>query len=86
MENMKFYTFYRESNNYDDILKDVALKKFVSEKIRWTNYLQIGICTYKKDAEKIFSYITLKYGDDIRTNLTKDYTPKPYIDYTPIRK
>jgi len=86
MENMKFYTFYRESNNFDDILKDVALKKFVSEKIRWTNYLQIGICNYKKDAEKIFSYITLKYGDEIRTNITKDYSPKPNVDYVPIRK
>jgi hypothetical protein len=83
---MKYYTFYRESDNFDDILKDINLKKFVSERIRWSNYLQIGISKYKKDAEKIFSYITLKYGDDIRTNLTKDYTPKPYIDYIPIRK
>lgn len=83
---MKYYIFYRESDNFDDILKDINLKKFVSERIKWTNYLQIGISQYKKDAEKIFSYITLKYGDDIRTNLTKDYTPKPYIDYIPIRK
>lgn len=86
MEDMKYYTFYRESNNFDDILKDISLKKFVTEKTRWTNYLQIGISTYKKDAEKIFSYITLKYGDEIRTNITKDYSPKPYVDYVPIRK
>ena len=83
---MKYYTFYRESNNFDDILKDINLKKFVSEKTRWENYLQIGISEYKKDAETIFSYITLKYGDEIRTNLTKDYTPKANIDYTPIRR
>jgi hypothetical protein len=83
---MKYYIFYRESDNFDDILKDINLKKFVSERITWTNYLQIGISQYKKDAEKIFSYITLKYGDDIRTNLTKDYSPKPHIDYIPIRR
>ncbi len=83
---MRYYIFYRESDNFDDILKDISIKKFVSERIRWSNYLQIGISQHKKDAEKIFSYITLKYGDDIRTNLTKDYTPKPNIDYIPIRK
>ena len=83
---MKYYTFYRESDNFDDILKDISLKKFISELIRWYNYLQIGISEYKKDAEKICSYITLKYGEEIRTNLTKDYTPKPYIDYVPIRR
>ena len=83
---MKYYTFYRENNNFDDIIKDTTLKKFVSEKIHWFGYLQIGISEYKKDVEKIFSYLTLKYGDDIRTNITKDYTPKPNIDYSPIRK
>jgi hypothetical protein len=83
---MKYYTFYRESDNFDDILRDISLKKFISEKTRWANYLQIGISKYKKDVDKIFSYITLKYGDEIRNNLTKDYTPKPNIDYTPIRK
>jgi len=83
---MKYYTFYRESDNFDDILRDISLKKFVSEKTRWTNYLQIGISKYKKDVEKIYSYITLKYGDEIRNNLTTDYTPKPNVDYIPIRK
>jgi len=83
---MKYYIFYRESNNFDDILKDTTLKKFVSEKTRWVNYLQIGINEYKKNADTIFSYITLKYGEAIRTNLTTDYSPKPNIDYTPIRK
>lgn len=83
---MKYYTFYRESNNFDDILKDISLKKFITEKTKWDKYLQIGIDEYKKDATKIFSYITLKFGDDIRTNLTKDFTPKPNVDYVPIRR
>jgi hypothetical protein len=46
----------------------------------------IGINKYKKDAEKTFSYITLKYGDEMRTQLTKDYSPKPHADYIPVRK
>jgi hypothetical protein len=83
---MKYYTFYRESNNFDDIIKDTNLKKFVMEKIRWKNYYMIGINDYEKDADKTFSYITLKYGDDIRGPLTKDYRPIPNKDYIPKRK
>jgi len=83
---MKYYTFYRESNNFDDILTDASIKKFISERIRWLNYLKIGINEYQKEAEKVFFYITLKYGDEIRTNLTKDYSPVAHQDYTPVRK
>jgi hypothetical protein len=83
---MKYYTFYRESNNFDDILKDINLKKVVKHKIRWDKYLQIGMDDYEKEVDKIFSYITLKYGDEIRNSLTKDYSPKPNIDYMPVRK
>jgi hypothetical protein len=83
---MKYYIFYRENNDFNDILTDTSLKKVVSERISWDGYLQIGISTWQKNVDQIFSYITLKYGDDIRTDLTKDYSPKPYIDYLPIRK
>ena len=83
---MKYYTFYRESNNFDDILKDINLKKVVKHKIRWENYLQIGIDNFQSDIDKIFSYISLKYGDEIRNSLTKDYSPQPNVDYIPIRK
>ena len=83
---MKYYIFYRENNDFNDILSDTSLKKVVSERISWDGYLQIGISTWQKNVDQIFSYITLKYGDDIRTDLTKDYSPKPYIDYLPIRK
>lgn len=76
---MKYITFFRESSNFEDILKDPNIKKLIYEKTRWFQHLTLGI----KDDEKIFSYITLKYGDDIRTNLVKDYSPIPYIDYTP---
>jgi len=76
---MKYITFFRESSNFEDILKDPNIKKLIYEKTKWFQHLTLGI----KDDEKIFSYITLKYGDDIRTNLVKDYSPIPYIDYTP---
>ena len=83
---MKYYIFYRESNNFADILRDINLKKVISHKIQWDNHLMIGINEYKKDIDRIFSYITLKYGDEIRSKLTKDYRPIPNTDYTPIRK
>ena len=79
---MKYFTFYRESNNFDDILTDIALKKKIYETYTWTNYLKIGMDV----DDKIAGYITLKYGDEMRTSLTKDYNPIPKIDYTPIRR
>ena len=82
---MKYYTFYRESNNFDDILKDPSIKKYISERTTWKSYLKIGLSEYQKDAEKIFCYIALKYSDDMRDDLTKDYSPIPNIDYTPVR-
>jgi hypothetical protein len=83
---MKYFTFHRESNNFDDILNDINIKKLIRTKLTWHNHMMIGISKYKKDVEKIFSYITLKYGDEMRTSLTKDYSPIPNIDYIPIRK
>lgn len=76
---MKYITFYRESSDFEDILKDPNIKKLIYEKTKWFQHLTLGI----KDDEKIFSYITLKYGDEIRTNLVKDFSPIPNIDYTP---
>ena len=77
---MKFYTFYRENDKFDDILKDPVIKKFIYTKIQWRCYLRLGL--YKLD-DKIESYITLKYGDEIRNELVKDRTPKPFVDYQP---
>ena len=79
---MKYFNFYRESNNFTDILNDITLKKKILEVITWLNYLRIGI----NDDDRISSYVTLKYGDEMRNNLTEDYSPIPNIDYTPIRK
>jgi hypothetical protein len=82
MENMKYFNFYRESNDFTDILNDITLKKKISEAISWSNYLRIGML----DDDRIASYVTLKYGDEMRSNLTEDYSPIPNIDYIPVRR
>jgi hypothetical protein len=75
---------HRESNNFDDILKDVNLKRKILAVIKFTNHL---ILDFKED-EGVISYLLLKYGDDIRSTsqIIPDRTPVMYRDYTPIRK
>lgn len=79
---MKNITFYRENNDFSDILNDPTVKKSIDEMTTWHNYLLLGVV----DDDKLSSYITLKYGDSIATNLTKDYSPIPYVDYIPVRR
>jgi hypothetical protein len=79
---MKYYTFYRENNNFDDILNDQIIKKIIDEKMRWYQYLIIGM---NDKHEQTFSYITLKYGDEMKQELVKDFSPIPGIDYVPKR-
>ena len=81
---MKYYTFYRESNNFDDILNDVILKKSIDEVIRWYQYLVIGLHETEKNNQNS-SYITLKYGDEMQNDLVKDRSPIPGVDYVPKR-
>lgn len=76
---MKYYTFYREDNKFDDILNDINLKKVIDEKISWFQHLIIGM----QDNDKIASYITLKYGDELKTEVVKDFSPIPGVDYIP---
>lgn len=84
---MKYYTFKRESNKFDDILTDPSLKKLIYTKITWSQHLLIGLDEFStKEFDKLASYIVLKYGDDICTQITKDYAPIPNVDYIPIRK
>lgn len=78
---MKYYTFYRENNNFDDIEKDNIVKKFANSKIRWYQYFMIGMDRYSNDQN--FSMLTLKYGEDMVNNLTKDFTPIAGVDYSP---
>lgn len=77
---MKYYTFYRENNDFKDILKDINLKKSICTKLAWSQHLMLGL---NDDNENVYSYITLKYGDDIRTLDVTDFTPVAGVDYVP---
>jgi hypothetical protein len=50
-------------------------------KISWHRHLMIGLKETTNSGT--FSYITLKYGDEMIPSLTKDYSPAPGVDYVP---
>lgn len=79
---MTTYLFYREDNNFDDILSDKNVMKYFKQKIRWKCYLLL--LSYRVP-EETKSYIMLKYGDDVKPwdNVRKDNSPIPYKDYLP---
>lgn len=80
---MKHFTFYRESNKFDDILSDPTIKKYTSLKLQWYQHLTIGLLYEAGD--EISGYIVLKYGDEITKLTDKDYTPIAGVDYIPKR-
>jgi hypothetical protein len=82
---MKYYVFTRESDKFDDIVKDIAIKPVIRHKIRFTNYLILG---FSDDDEKVISYMTIKYGDDMTSfnNIVPDRKPVIGKDYLPIKK
>ncbi len=81
---MRYYTFYRENNNFDDILNDSILKKSIDEVTTWYQHLMIGVYETEKNNQNN-SYITLKYGDEMINDLIKDHSPVPGVDYIPKR-
>jgi hypothetical protein len=86
-EVMKFLIFTRENSNFDDILKDLTLKKQYKTKIEYRENLILGF-PENDDFGKTLSYIMLKYGDDMKDfhSIVPDRTPIPNIDYVPVRK
>jgi hypothetical protein len=76
---MKKVMFRRESNNFDDILSDPVLKKYLKFKIRFLHGLIIEV----PEESKILSYIELKHGDDIEDNIVPDRSPIMNVDYIP---
>jgi hypothetical protein len=80
---MKYYTFYRENNEFTDIENDAIVKKFADTKIRWYQHFMVGISTYIKDSDHYLSLLTLKYGDDMIQSVCKDHSPVPGVDYVP---
>lgn len=82
---MKYITFYRESNKFADILTDAVVKKSIRERVTWYQYLMIGIEDFDRKNEQVISYVTLKYGDDMRNEVVKDRSPVSGVDYMPKR-
>lgn len=79
---MKYYIFYKEDNNFEEILNDENLKKLFKFKVTWSQHLMLGSYSIK---EEVQSYIVLKYGENIVNdrNLFIDRKPianKDYID------
>jgi hypothetical protein len=83
VEKMKYYTFKRESNDFNDILKDQSIKSQIKTKIKWHEHLLVGLSDDTE--ENLLGYIVLKYGDDMVNHIDKDYTPIPGVDYIPKR-
>lgn len=79
---MKYFTFKRSGNDFTDILKDSSLKKVIDTKITWDQHLIIGIQDNDTN-QSTFSYITIKYGDDLASDTIKDLSPVPGVDYMP---
>lgn len=84
---MKHFTFYRENNNFDDIITDINIKKHIYTTITFLNHLIIGVPD-DKDLDKVSSYILLKYGEELRDfkNIVGDRSPIPYVDYMPKKR
>ena len=82
---MKYFIFYREDNNFDDILTDKNIKKCFHYKLNWYQYLILGTDSMKDETQ---SYLVLKYGDDIKDKsyVFPDRKPVPFVDYEPDRK
>lgn len=85
---MYYLVFKRESNKFDDILKDPGVKKVYKTKMQFRSHLILGLVEEPGDSSKILSYILLKYGDDIVSmdSIIPDRSPIPYKDYNPERK
>jgi len=82
---MKYYWFHRESNDFKDILADSVIKPVIKHKFSFSEHLILGFLD--KD-EKIMSYMTLKFGDDMveSSHIVPDRTPVPGRDYVPKKK
>ena len=82
---MKYYVFKRESDQFDDILTDIVVKPVIRHKIKFDDHLILG---FDDKEEKIVSYMTIKYGDDMISfnNLARNRTPIMGKDYTPKKK
>lgn len=82
---MKYYWFHRESNDFKDILSDIAIKPVIKHKFSFAKHLILG---FLDSDEKIMSYMTIKFGDDMiePSYIVPDRTPVSGRDYIPTKK
>lgn len=78
---MKYYLFYRENNDFTDILNDSSVKSNQKVILSWRSHLLLGFTPTVKDSD--LNIILLRYSDDIRKLSDYDRTPVPYVDYIP---
>lgn len=85
---MKYIVFHRESNKFDDIIKDPALKSHYKTKMQYKEHLVLGFVEDDNDSNKLMSYMLLKYGEDMKEfdNLVPDRSPVMGRDYIPERR
>lgn len=76
---MSYIIFRRESDNFDDIIKDPSLKKWLKFKVKFKQ----GLIIKRPYKDEIISYIELKYGESIVNNIVPDRTPIMNVDYLP---
>lgn len=83
---MKYYFFYDENNDFENILNDKIIKKNIVTKISYYQYLILG---FDDDvSEGNLSYMIVKYGEQIKPtkNIIPDRTPITNKDYRPNKK
>lgn len=78
---MRTYVFKRESNNFDDILKDKNIKKYIVEQYRFTEHLILRV----QDTPEALAYLLLMFGEEIvrMKDIIPDRTPVMDVDYVP---
>ncbi len=79
---MKTFVFNRESNNFDDILKDKVIKPAIKEKYKFSKHLIIRV----EDKPEVLAYLTLMFSEELLTmkDLVPDRTPVMDVDYVPM--
>lgn len=80
------FAFHSPTNNWNGLLKDKNIKKYIVIQIEWQEHLLLYLNDdFKAELE---SYLNLKYNDIIVpvNSVISDYNPVPHKDYMPIYK
>ena len=78
---MRTYVFKRESNNFDDILKDKNIKKYIVEQYQFIEHLILRV----QDKPEVLAYLLLVFGEELTSmkDIVPDRTPVMDVDYVP---